>query len=319
MLSEKYHQITIHFNDTPNVVTRFHPTIKPPFDQISQYLYQSLTSEVSCTYKYKCLKLDPCNIYPIYHDHSIPTLLDVLNNIPYLPQYQQVHIFIHPYNYQIGNKYVSFLAYCVQTGMWVNKCHFQLGYGTWAEYTDPPVVLEHFRIIPKMDQHICKLTRVSLVMTPDQIRCKYPDRPILTPDQVEHMTNDDRCTFLEKYKCLVPNMDYPYTDQCDVINSSEEMLDKYNVIGHYNPLTNDILNDYGQIYAKFIGVYPVTQSQYSPHQIDAIATQLASRFPTNVFNELLFNEQCPETDDINKILIGHYQVSAVSVWEPIKK
>lgn len=116
----KYNQVRILICEDSDCPTGYNRTTLPAFEDIDIQLYE--TRKDNKIYHYidepdfeqdvgEKIKYVSCDTKPIIHHNEIPTLREVLNQIPYKSYYDRVCLYIQPHKYMVGSYYVSTLHY----------------------------------------------------------------------------------------------------------------------------------------------------------------------------------------------------------------
>lgn len=275
----KYDQVTLLISrESHNYLTT-----KPEFDQIDRQLYQSVQSTPYRDDKH----LDVCGILPFIYLNDNPTFKEILDYIPYNPEYANVYLYFRSLDYMVGEYHIGALTYQIQTGIWVQ------------DPARPDVT-------------------VAQLFTP-----KIEIKPVLHP----FVISDDEMIrrYNQVFPCKVDSPTYPYIGNFPIFMLKKPPHAKLHtkVYTHssriianqsgYRLVDNQIVSPDGKMYAQYMYTIPTFHEYAYYGFFKPTFDEVLTRIPFIPNDRYLVTTNIP-TMSVNLLCIGNYHVGFTTVW-----
>ena len=312
-LNLKYNQVCILIlaGDTNVCIPAFYLTEKPSFDEIDTKLYQSINKTLICTEhsigdrfsfteplgqfrEPRDMWVDTCDSLPFIHRNAEPTMKEVLDYIPYHPEYQTVYIFYIPKNYMIGDYYVSKLLYSIQMGFWIPK-------------PEKPEWKTGKALEPKVEKKCVMLPLPKI--SNEEMHKRYDQvTPIYIKSSIPH--EDNESVYIMK------------KTEFSQMNSTAYLWqtpDDTSIIGKYHLDSKNILTNEGQLCAQFVCTIPTFHEWayygFFKPSFDEVLVSLPSNV-TNINDKYFVTTKIPHPE-INHMCMGNFHIGATTIWKVI--
>lgn len=342
---EKYKQIKILVIDPkcvadPLRANQYFMTELPKFDEIKDKLYRTINKDkVYYFHSIDDKMLDELFQIPIKHQHSEPTVAEILEQIPYIDMFESVYLYLYPITTKGYDFYVTDLAYNIQTGIWVKtnvSGHDSVGHrfnefqSQYQEICNDNTkkrkrniqpknynITDNSLIVKKIDVSSYALNGfnaadpvglkiIGKTLDEKELMRRYN---ITTPVLFER--NPYYCLREEKNHTRICTFGKPlgrsiYTGQ---------YFDEKSCVGIYDVKTKDILTTEGKIYAKYIKDYPTFHTFASRELFKPDFEEVLTQLPDQLFadNKKILTSTLPV--NYTYYTIGDYHAGVTTVWQ----
>lgn len=296
-LNLKYNQVCVlvPVGDTNVCSPKFYLTEKPAFNEIDIKLYQNLNKTNEC-YEHSIgdMWVDTCRTLPFIHRNTEPTLKEVLDYIPYNPEYNRVYLYYMPKNYMIGEYHIGMLIYTIQMGYWIPDPE-KLGWKTGQKLE--PNVEKKCIMLP-----LPKISDEEMHKRYDQVT------PIYIKSAIPHENNENVYTTKKTEFSKMNTTAYLW-----------QTPDETAIIGKYHLETKNILTNDGQILAQYVCTIPTFHDWayygFFKPSFDEVLISLPS-IVTDTTDKYFATTKIPHPE-INHVCIGDFHVGATTIWKVI--